>query len=508
MSAENIKALVNSTPFELPSLNTDLADPLPTRNTSIKYPLEALGSILGEAAKQLAYHVQVPEGMAGQSVLAAAGLVAQAHINVERGCIGVSPVSIFCLSVAESGDRKSTVDRLALAPIRSYESERAQAILVKEQKYKAEMEAWEIRRNSIIKLCNKPKAELGEEEQKRLSERLFELELTKPRPPSRSNITFSEPTSEGIWKHYIQGDPSAGLFSDEGISFFSGHGMNDEAKGRTIHILSKLWDGDSITRTRGGEGESGALTNRRLSSHLMIQPIIASKVLSDQLLQGQGVLARFLICHEPSIAGSRLLLDRDLEKGANSDPAIAKYWQRLTTLLNQPLRINESTGELQLTVFALRGEALDEWCALHDGIEEQLRVDGMFIEIKAFASKAAENAARIAAILAFIEGYDQPTVEHVKRAGILIAYYLESTTMLITEAQYDVNELQANDLLAWIKMKGGTLSADQFKALPPKYRVAQTARHLLQILVDTGHLQITVKNSKTGKPVVWEVNPC
>lgn len=508
MSAENIKDLVDSMPFELPSPSTDLADPLPTRNTSIKYPLEALGSILGEAAKQLAYHVQVPEEMAGQSVLAAAGLVAQAHINVQRGSIGVSPVSIFCISVAESGDRKSTVDRLALAPIRSYESERALAFSAKEQKYKAEMEAWELRRNSIIKLCSKPKAELSADEQKRLSERLFQLELSKPRAPSRSNITFSEPTSEGIWKHYIQGDPSAGLFSDEGISFFSGHGMNDEAKGRTIHILSKLWDGDPITRTRGSEGESGSLANRRLSSHLMIQPVIASKVLSDPLLQGQGVLARFLICHEPSIAGSRLLSDRDLEKGANSDPAIAKYSQKLTNLLNRPLKINESTGELQLTIFALSGKALDAWCALHDGIEEQLRADGRFIDIKAFASKAAENAARIAAILAFVEDYDQPTVEHVGRAGVLISYYLESTTMRTTEAQYDVNELLANDLLAWIKMKGGTLSADQFKTLPSKLRSAQIARHLLQILVDTGHLQITVKNSKTGKPIVWEVNPC
>lgn len=254
MSAENIKDLVDSMPFKLPSVSTDLADPLPTRNNSIKYPLEALGSILGEAAKRLAYHVQVPEGMAGQSVLAAAALVAQAHINVQRGSIGVSPVSIFCLSVAESGDRKSTVDRLALAPIRAYENERALAFSAKEQKYKAEMEAWKLRHDSIIKLCSKSKAELNGDEQKRLSEKLFQLELSKPKAPSRSNITFSEPTSEGIWKHYIEGEPSAGLFSDEGISFFSGHGMNDEAKGRTIHTLSKLWDGDPITRTRGKEG--------------------------------------------------------------------------------------------------------------------------------------------------------------------------------------------------------------------------------------------------------------
>lgn len=240
----------------------------------------------------------------------------------------------------------------------------------------------------------------------------------------------------------------------------------------------------------------------------MIQPVIASKVLSDSLLQGQGVLARFLICHEPSIAGSRLLSDRDLEKGANSDPTIANYWQTLTNLLNRPLRINESTGELQLTTFALSGKALDAWCALHDGIEEQLRSDGRFIDIKAFASKAAENAARIAAILAFVEDYDQPTVEHVERVGVLISYYLESTTMRTTEAQYDVNELLANDLLKWVVDKGGKLSAGQFKTLPPVLRKATTARTLLKILVDTGHMHPTEINKKTGKPAVWEVSQC
>jgi hypothetical protein len=200
----------------------DLPDPLPKRQAPIKFPLEALGNILGEAAKRLAYYVQVPEGMAGQSVFAAAGLVAQAHINVQRGSIGSGPVSIYCLSVAESGDRKSTLDRLALAPIRLFESERAKALSDKEKRYKAEMEAWVLRHDSIIKSCNKPNVELSENEQKQLSEKLFHHEIIKPKAPPRSNITFSEPTAEGIWRHYIQGELSAGLFSDEGISFFGG----------------------------------------------------------------------------------------------------------------------------------------------------------------------------------------------------------------------------------------------------------------------------------------------
>jgi hypothetical protein len=110
-------------------------------------------------------------------------------------------------------------------------------------------------------------------------------------------------------------------------------------------------------------------------------------------------------------------------------------------------------------------------------------------------------------LLAFIEGYDNPTVAHVKRAGMLISYYLESMVIRTMDAQHDVNELLAHDLLDWIKAKSGSkLSADQFKALPPNLRAARTARHLLQILVDTGHMRVTEKNRKTGKATMWEIN--
>jgi Protein of unknown function (DUF3987) len=505
MSANDIKKFLEETPTESPIIFSNFAEELPDQYLSIKYPLDALGSILGDAAKQLAYHVQVPEGIAAQSVLSAASLIAQAHINVQRGNIGIGPVSIFSLSVAESGDRKSTVDRLALAPIRFYENKRLLEMSDKEKRYKSELDSWTIRRNNLIKAYSNGNAEMSEAKHAELTEKLIHLEQIKPIAPPRPNITFSEPTAEGIWKHYIEGDPSAGLFSDEGISFFEGHGMNDESRGRTIHMLSKLWDGDTITRTRGAAGESGTLAQRRLSAHLMIQPVVAVKVLSDPLLQGQGFLARFLVCHEKSIAGSRLLAGRDLTKGAQNDPLIGKYWEKMTELLNIPVKTNPKTGELELAVSILFGDAFDAWCALHDGIEDNLKASGRFADVKTFASKAAEHAARIAAVLAFVEGYEHPLVEHVQRAGVLISYYLESMLVRTQEAQEDSDELLARDLIKWIKEHGGKLSASNFKKLPHQFRRSTVARKILSLLVTTGHLRVSENNIRTGKASAWEV---
>ena len=486
---------------------TDIVDSLPERQMSLKYPIDALGEVLGGAAKRLAYHVQVPEGMAAQSVLAVASLVAQSHINVSiPSIIGFKPVSLYFLSVAESGDRKSSIDTLALAPINDYQAHRFQNFQEEIKRYHAAIDAWKQHKESVIKRSQN--AEMTEQDRENLEEELFNLEESKPKHPARSNILFSEPTPEGIFKHYQQGLPSAGLFSDEGISFFNGHGMKDEAKGRTIGMLSHLWDGKSISRTRGAGGESSVLNGCRLTTHLMLQPIIAEKIFTDPIMQGQGIMARFLIFDAPSLAGSRLLKGRDLTNGAYTDLMIIRYIETVKTFLNRSINVNEKTGELILESFEIKGDALKEWSTIHDAIEKQIALGGNFEDIKPFASKAAEYVARIAAILSFFEMFDSPKVDHIQRAGLLVDFYLKTMANRTKEAEYAKEDLFARDLLDWIKVNGGLLKCSNFKYIKPtSIRSAKKARKILALLVDLGHLRVTEFNNRTGFPSIWEVNP-
>ncbi|MFG6178540.1 YfjI family protein [Halomonas sp. THAF12] len=478
--------------------------PLAERETPPDYPLEALGPVLGEAAERLAYHVQTPRGMAGQSVLAAAALAVQGHVDVARGPHGSGPVSLFCMTVASSGERKSSLDRLALAPIREMEAEKRQQQPEELAKYKAEREAWEMRRDSLVNSA-KPKGRqaMSEGEAAYLQETLAAIDAEEPPAPAAPGVTFSEPTAEGIYRHLQHNHPSAGLFSDEGVGFFGGHGMSEEGRGRTVAMVSKLWDGDPITRTRGAAGESGALAGRRLSAHLMLQPVVGAKVLADPLLQGQGFLARFLIVQEPSLVGQRLLKGRDPSQGPHHDPAIARYWSALSELIRAPLALDDN-GSITPRLARIEGEAFAAWARLHDAIEVQSSEEGRFRDVRPFASKAAENAARIATVLALVEGHDAPTVAHIERAGRLVAYYLESMAIRTAEARQDTEELQARDLLEWIKAHGGRLDAKDFKRLPSEYRSAKKARPLLAFLVDTGHLQIA-GSSPRGLPASWRL---
>ncbi len=93
---------------------------LPHIDAPKPYPSDALGELLGGAVAAIAGAVQVPDALAAQSVLTAAALATQPHANVVR--LGQRiPVSIFGLTVAESGDRKTSADQLALSAHRAYQ---------------------------------------------------------------------------------------------------------------------------------------------------------------------------------------------------------------------------------------------------------------------------------------------------------------------------------------------------------------------------------------------------
>jgi hypothetical protein len=204
-----------------PAGNVDLRPlPLAAPAPLPRYPLEALGPLLGEAAARLAWHVQAPEGMAGQSVLAAAALAVQGHVDVARGLIGTGPTSLFCITVAESGERKSTMDRLALRPVREWERVRRESQREELAHFKAGHEAWQLRRQSLVS-SSKGRADktLSAQEQEMLAQDLARHDMQEPAPPTRPQMTFEEPTQEGVYRHLQEGHPSAGLVSDEESGF-------------------------------------------------------------------------------------------------------------------------------------------------------------------------------------------------------------------------------------------------------------------------------------------------
>ena len=474
----------------------DAQQPIPlvsARTPEPEFPLLALGRELGAAAEAIADIVQCPRAIAGQSVLAAVAVAAQGFHNVvidDRR----SPLSLNMLTVAGSGDRKSAADNIATQPI--YEEQKALLEQYKEdfKDYKASKTAYDAEL-SKIKADKKTDFYGKKDAISRLGD--------EPTPPTYPRFLCAEPTLEGLQKSYIDGQPSQGLFSDEGGQFFGGHAMNPDTAMRSISGLSKFWDGNSpIERTRAGAGENMMLYSRRLSIHLMAQPIIADKVLSDPLLNEQGFLARFLIARTDSIAGTRLYN----HKSSKTNQAIQNYHSRITRLFRQGFNVDEDGG-LIFSDMTLSSEAHSLWVAAYNATEQQLGRGGNLEPIKPAASKMAENIARIAGVLAFYDEASQISKTHMLGAIELGNYYLKNYQRIVNQAGEDVELQRANDLLAWIKNQGGEVSMSRVLRCSPRpigARAAKRGRHLMSILEEYKHVRVTGINQR-NQPDTWEV---
>jgi hypothetical protein len=221
------------------------------------FPVHHLGDVLAPAANAIRDRIAAPMAICAQSALAVAALAVQGHADIELpiGPGQRKPLSLFLMTVAETGERKSAVDEQAMAPV-----------------WKREAALREKRDDQLLYYTNDKAAydkarqaaeRNGKGDRIAIREALNALG-PPPEPPLEPMLTCAEPTFEGLYKLLAAGHPSVGIFSSEGGAFIGGHGMTEEAKLRTATGLCDLWDGQPVKRVRAGDGVS-ILPGRRVS---------------------------------------------------------------------------------------------------------------------------------------------------------------------------------------------------------------------------------------------------
>lgn len=353
--------------------------------TGEPYPVHALGP-LRETAEAIHDMTQAPLAIGAQSVLGVAALAVQGLVDAET-LHGRAPASVFLLTIAESGERKSSCDKLAMVPVREFVKELAEASRKEETRHENELAVWDAKQKEILSSSKKGKSPRDS------AAMTADLEAlgSKPEPPLYPTITASEPTFEGVVKHMALLRPALGLFSDEGGAFLGGHGMTKDNRLKTVAGLSGLWDGKPVDRWRAGDGVA-VFHGRRLSIHLMAQPVAVSELMSDPIANGQGFLARFLITEPPSAIGTRTRV----EHAPESEAALRAFSARAGDLFRRPLPLTEGTrNELDPPILLLSQDARGVLQQFALEIEIAQAKGGELESVRPFASKAAEHAARL-----------------------------------------------------------------------------------------------------------------
>lgn len=444
------------------------------------FPIDALGPLLGDAARAIIDRVQCPDAIAANAVLAAASLAVQAHADIELPSLHRRrPLSLFLVTVAGTGERKSAADHEAGAPFRKREEELREIHAEEMKTYRHAKRAYD----EALRRAEKTKGDRA------AIEAAIKAIGEEPPHPLHPILTCDSPTLEGLHKLYANGHPALGLFSDEGASFIAGHAMADEARLRTVAGLSALWDGSPIRRVRSVDGAS-VLPGRRLALHLMAQPDAAAGMLSDPALADQGFLSRILVSAPASTAGKRF----HRTEGRDTAGALQRYSRAVSAALCEPpIMLPGARNALDPRVIQFEPGAARRWLEFADHVEGLLAPGKALEPVRGFANKLAEHAARIAGVLALIEDLKASTVsaEHLERAIALADYYATEALRLFEASACAPELAQAARLQEWLN----TSWRESFIGLraiyrfgPNSIRDAKSAKKAVTILADHGWL--------------------
>ena len=484
------------------------------------YPVQALGPVLAPAARAIAGQAQCAIACAANSVLAVASLAAQGRADavLPIGQGKRTPLSLYLLTVLESGERKSTADSFALKPVRDFERELAEAEAGERQAWAVQQAAHE---TAAKTLHNKLKGDRAA-----LEAALHELGAP-PLPPLLAIIApGGDQTFEGLFRIYERGRPSLAMLCDDGATFLGGHSLKAENKAGTTANLCRAWDGSRLERIRAMDGVS-VLYDRRLACHVMIQPGVAADFFADRQFADQGLLARFLFAAPVSLAGTVARLrseDLACEAQATVEAArdLAAYNVAIGRLLRAPIRWKndkDRAAGVELDTLPLSDAARALYIRFHNATMEAMGPGQPLDGIRPFASKLAENAVRIAGILALVADDRATEIDASTLADAMaLAKFHADESLRLTDAASIAPALrQAEHLLRWLHSRPGNvigLTTIYQSGQPKSLRSAKAAREAMQILVDHNcaiplpeGADIDGKHHKEAWRIVREVRP-
>jgi putative DNA primase/helicase len=475
-------------------------EPLIADVEALDYPLDALPHSIRAAVEEVQAYVQAPVSLVATSALASLSLAIQSGFDVRRADKLCGPCGLFLLTIAESGERKSTIDGFFMKAIREHEREEAAAAAPVMEQYMADMEAWEAKRQGIKTKITKY---AGSKDTKELEESLRKLGRIKPEAPRVPRYIYTDTTPEALAFELGKRWPTGGVISSEAGIVFGGHAMGRDSVMRNLALLNQLWDGAGLRIDRRSS-ESFEVNGARLTVWLQIQEQTLREFLTKTgpLARGSGFLARFLVAWPESTQGTRFY-----QEPPSHWPALAAFNTRLKDLLAQPPAFDEK-GVLKPVTLPLSPEAKQAWIAFHDAIESELATGGELQDVRDVASKIAENAARIAALLhVFEHGGGAISLESFERASRIAAWHLNESRRFFGELAQPQDISDAARLDAWILAYCQHQRSDKIgKRYLRQYGPVRDGERLdaaLAFLEELGR----IRQRKSGKQATIEVNP-
>lgn len=389
--------------------------------------------LLDVAMKEAELMLQAPNGMIVLTQLSAIAIALQGLINVEMPIGKKVPVSLFALTVAGSGERKSSTENLFTAGIKSVQKEHEFEYERQLKEYKISVDLYNHLKLKLKKLCSLDDVNVNQQ----IFNQMVDLSKQEPIKPKAPKVLYEDTTVEALLDGLKMAQPNAFLGSSEGGIILDGRTAS------ATPYFNALWSGDDINVSRKTQ-ESLNLSDRRLSIHIMVQPdtfqLFSGK--ENNNLRDNGFFSRTLVCSPLSTCGYR-----QINGFTHTNEGIKAFNNKLKMLLEASLAMKDFR---QRHTIVFSPEAKNIWLDIYNDIEAHMAPGGMFEVAKDHASKLPENIARVAALIHCFEySYEQEiSPESLWLAVELVSFYSRDFMMLFCPPPKYVKD--ANVLLSWL----------------------------------------------------------
>ena len=487
-------------------------EPLMTANGGKPYPLDALPRTLKNAVTEGVTIIKCPTAMAASSALATLATACQGIANIQpHNGLKPSPLSLFFMQIAKSGERKSSIDGLFTECIKTWSLQKQDELKTDYLKAESLYKAWSCEVDGVTNAI-KSAATKGQDTRE-LTARLSDLESNPPARGRLPKMAYSDTTPEALLYGLGHKWASAAVLSSEGGVIFGGHGMNSDAITRNLATYNTLWMGESTEVDRKQDNGSFIVSNVRLSMSVGIQPeLIQTFFDKNPIARSSGFAARFLLAYPESTQGNRNLSLEELTTPVSKN-AINLFHARINTLLDQHINNLTDKGQLDLPILRLSPDALAVWVDYFNDIESKLKTGGVFEDYTDIASKSADNAARLAGIFHLFDHKDvNAPISHdcMFSACRVAIWHLYEAKRFYDGVAVPVEIHNANKLETWLKqyLKQHTTTNIARKTLLQRVgyaplRKSGTLNQALEILENTNR----IRQFKEQDITVYELNP-
>lgn len=456
-------------------------EPLSDDNTpATPYPIHAFTGVLRGAVEAIAYHAQVPHAIAGYVLLGALSTMIQGRVNAPYvDGVKFMPVSLFLLSQYPSGEGKTLANGIAYQSIANWQYQL-------DELYKQNIREWKAQKAST------KRAEL-------------EKFLIDNPEPTQKTLFMRSGTLQGILDNMLMNNQKdiTWVTADCG-QFFGGHSMKSENMMFLISCLSDIWSTGEFDRILSPRAKNAIDEIRaygvRFTVDLAGQYEVINPAITDPLMNNQGFLPRFLFT-APDVVDRVYNTPERMNNYSDHDPRLVAYWQRCNELLD-PLPNPDYAENLAHLIsherlnITFENQHARQALADYQQSAQDRKAKGRDLEqYPAYANRLAENASRIASLMAFFEGRTALTVNDIERASLLTEYSIKERMRYDTTPQAGKNDRQKmmDWLLKQCKSMGENkiLYSDTQSRINPKHlRKKADFELLVTVLTDKHYLRV------------------